>query len=201
MEIEKSEELGVKRISISVVNEANDVTITVTKQDDRPADVDVDVTGVTYRYMSIEAENLEEDNVDEATVEFDVNRSWVDEENIDPERVYLNRWVDGGWERLETDMVSEAEDKITYEARTPGFSYFAVSGEELVEEEIPDDEEEDVEDEPVDEEPPEEDSPWVWMALIIALVAVLIVFYYYRNIYMGEEEYSFGGTKTEDKKE
>ena len=185
MEIEKSEELGVKRISISVVNEANDVTITVTKQDSRPADVDVNVSGVAYRYMNIDVENLGEDNVDEATVEFDVNRSWVENNNIDPEKVYLSRWTNGGWERLETGKVSEVEDKVTYEARTPGFSYFAVSGEELVEEETPDDEDEDVEDEPIDEEPPEEKRP-IWpFALVIVLVVVCIFAYIYRDRFMG----------------
>lgn len=137
MQTEEAAKLGVKQVSLSVKNKANNVKITVEKQDGKPADVSVDVSGKAYKYMNIQADNLEDSNVQEANIQFEVNKSWINDNNIDPQKVYLNRYTSGNWEKLETGKVSETDTKIIYESQTPGFSYFAVSGEEVEETVVP----------------------------------------------------------------
>lgn len=136
METDESAKLGVKQISISVKNKANNVKVTVEKQDGKPADVGVDVSGKAYKYMNIQADNLEDSDIEEANIQFEVNKSWINDNNIDPQKVYLNRYANENWERLQTSKVSETGTTITYESQTSGFSYFAVSGEEEVEDTV-----------------------------------------------------------------
>ncbi len=133
MQTEEAAKLGVKQISLSVKNKANNVKITVEKQDGKPADVSVDVSGKAYKYMNIQADSLEDSNIQEANIQFEVNKSWINDNNIDPQKVYLNRYTNGNWEKLETTKVSETGTTVIFESQTPGFSYFAVSGEEKAE--------------------------------------------------------------------
>lgn len=121
---------GVRSISIFVRNPANDVTLQVRKQEGKPAQVTQDVSGNPYRYLNISATNINDSSIDKATINFDVNRSWIVENDINTSRVYLSRYDGSEWDRLETGMVGEQPDTIAYEADTPGFSYFAVEGDQ-----------------------------------------------------------------------
>ena len=51
-------ETGLKQIEIQVNNEAQNVRVSVTKYDGRPADVSVSKTGKVYQYMQISVQNL-----------------------------------------------------------------------------------------------------------------------------------------------
>jgi len=128
--VEKSEQIGVNSVFIQVNNPAKEITVTVTKQDGKPADVEQDVEGKKYRYMDIEEEGINESGIETSVVRFSVNTSWIQENNIDPNRVFLNRYANGQWNRLSTDKMVETSSKVVYEAETPGFSYFAVSSDE-----------------------------------------------------------------------
>ena len=50
--------------------------------------------------------------------------------SIDPKTVKLNRLVSDAWVPLATVVVSSDSGKYVYEAETPGFSIFAISGEQ-----------------------------------------------------------------------
>jgi PGF-pre-PGF domain-containing protein len=128
--VEKSEQIGVNSVFIQVNTPAKEITVTVTKQDGKPADVEQDFEGKTYRYMDIEAEGINDSGIETSVVRFSVNTSWIQENNIDPNRVFLNRYVNGQWNRLSTGKMVETSSKVVYEAETPGFSYFAVSSDE-----------------------------------------------------------------------
>jgi len=125
-------EIGLKIINITVKNPAQTVTITVTKLDKQPATIVHTVSGKVYKYIEIEARNLEDENIDEAKIQFPVNKSWISKNNIDETTIALNRYHDKKWEKLPTQKVDEDDDYNYYEAETPGFTTFAVTGEEKV---------------------------------------------------------------------
>ncbi|MDY6789505.1 MAG: PGF-pre-PGF domain-containing protein, partial [Candidatus Nanohaloarchaea archaeon] len=129
MSIDEPGKLGVDKISISVKNEVSDVKVTVKKQDGAPSDVDVAVSGKIYRYVDIDVENLNDSDVDEAKIQFSVNRSWIDENNLQEDEVSLKRFHGGSWNKLDTSKLSGSNETVKYEATGPGMSYFAVSGE------------------------------------------------------------------------
>ena len=51
-------------------------------------------------------------------------------EGIDVETLQIEHFEDGEWHTLETEVVEETDEVVVLEAETPGFSYFAVSGQE-----------------------------------------------------------------------
>ena len=126
-------EIGLKQINITVNNTAQKVTITVTKLDGKPASIVHEIVGKVYKYIEINAVNLNETQIDNVKIKFEVNKSWINDNNIDPDTVALNRHRVNAWERLQTRKTGEDNDLVYYEAETPGFSTFAISGEEKVE--------------------------------------------------------------------
>lgn len=117
---------GVSRISISVENPAQNVAITVTRQDGQPADVAQRVQGTPYRYMEITASNLSDADIAQARIDFAVNQSWIAAQNVTAERVRLARYTAGNWSALPTTVQDRTNRTITYAAETPGFSYFTI---------------------------------------------------------------------------
>ncbi|MEM5773152.1 MAG: PGF-pre-PGF domain-containing protein [Candidatus Aenigmatarchaeota archaeon] len=127
---EKRGDLNIFELNILIVNKANSVSISVTKLDERPAEVHVDVVGRAYRYLKITKENLRDQDISQAKIKFFVEKSWITENNIDPSTIALYRFSENKWNRLTTNKLTEDSNYIYYEAETPGFSYFAIVGEQ-----------------------------------------------------------------------
>jgi PGF-pre-PGF domain-containing protein len=121
-------EIGFKQINITVRNPAQTVTITVTKLDGKPASVTHEISGKVYKYIEIKGDNINETHIDKVKIQFEVNKSWINANSIDPNTIALNRY-NNGWEKLSTIKINEDNDFVYYEAETPGFSTFAISGE------------------------------------------------------------------------
>jgi hypothetical protein len=79
-------EIGVKQIEIIVNNEAQNVKITVTKHDGKPAEVSVTKSGKVYQYIQIDAENLA-GSLDKAKVQFRVEKSWASQNGLSKESI------------------------------------------------------------------------------------------------------------------
>jgi hypothetical protein len=52
----------------------------------------------------------------------------MDEQNIDPSSVILRRYSNGSWETLSTVKTKTDGNFVYFEASTPGFSPFAITG-------------------------------------------------------------------------
>ena len=67
-------------------------------------------------------------NIKDALIKFRVKKSWLSENNILKDEIYLLIWDGDSWNRLET-VVSGTDDSYIYmESRTQSFSNFAISG-------------------------------------------------------------------------
>lgn len=75
----------------------------------------------TYRSFRIEAN----DNVSNASIDFETSKQWLEQNNLTPQDVALYR-LNNEWEELETTILEENQTHIFYEAFTPGFSYFTI---------------------------------------------------------------------------
>lgn len=100
-----------------------------------------------YQYLSISKTLITDEDITDARIQFRVENDWLNSNSIDRDTVTLYRY-DSGWESLHTQKTSEDSTYSYYESDTPGFSYFAINGEEL---EISEAEEE----QPIEEEPDE----------------------------------------------
>jgi len=90
--------------------------------------------GTAYTYFDIEVKNPGTTKI-EGKVEFKVAKSWIAADNIDEATVKLNRYDESGgeWKALPTHKTGEDDDFVYFEAQTPEFSMFAVTGEKKVE--------------------------------------------------------------------
>ena len=90
--------------------------------------------GTAYTYFDIEVKNPGAAKI-EGKVEFKVAKSWIAADNIDEATVTLNRYDEsrGEWKALPTHKTGEDDDFVYFEAQTPEFSMFAVTGEKKVE--------------------------------------------------------------------
>ncbi|AKB28336.1 hypothetical protein MSSIT_1617 [Methanosarcina siciliae T4/M] len=87
-----------------------------------------------YQMMNILVGNERfesENNINAASVNFRVSKSWVEENNIDVSTITINRFNEDEWNALPTEMTSEDEEYYYFTAETPGLSRYAITGEEL----------------------------------------------------------------------
>lgn len=121
-------EIGVKQIQIEVNNEAQNVQITVTKYDGKPAEVSVSKSGKVYQYLQIDAQNLGI-KLDKATVQFRVEKSWASSNSLDKDEVSVYKFDESSskWNKLTTTYASEDSTYYYYDAEFDSFSYFAIA--------------------------------------------------------------------------
>ena len=124
VQIEKSD---VKTITITVKNDVTSVYININKLDAKPADA-TEAPGTVFRYLDIKPTALPDSSIKEASITFKVTKAWLTANKVDEDKVVLLRFSNSVWTQLNTTKISVAGDgEVTYEAKTPGFSYFAIS--------------------------------------------------------------------------
>jgi len=124
------EQTDISELKIEVKNTVSGAEITVSRLADKPTEVSTPA-GSVAGYMAINAKNISDKNIKSAAIKFKVNRSWIADESIDENSVKLNRYNNStqNWDALATIKVDEDNISIFYEAQTPGFSFFAITGE------------------------------------------------------------------------
>ena len=156
-------EIGIRQIQIDVNNPAQNVKITVTKHDGKPAEVTVEKSGKVYQYLQIGAENFD-NTLDKATVEFRVGRTWATSVELGKNDIAVFRYNEAvsRWDELTTTSTGEDATYYYYEVELDEFSYFAISEKSVVSEEelilgV------------------EKSKLWLW--ILIAVVIIAIVFW------------------------
>ncbi|MBN2420938.1 PGF-pre-PGF domain-containing protein [Candidatus Woesearchaeota archaeon] len=79
-----------------------------------------------YSYVEISKTNLD---VASSKITFEVPKSWLSSNGVSASSVAMYRLVDGKWIKLETRILNENRDVVFFEAKTPGFSIFAIAAE------------------------------------------------------------------------
>lgn len=127
-------EIGVKQITIEVNNEAQNVKITVTKYDGKPAQVSKERSGKVYQYFEINTQNLGT-KLDKAIVTIKVEKSWVSDEGLKKEEVLVFKFDESveEWKELGTVYVEEDNTYYYYDVELDSFSFFAISAKTLAE--------------------------------------------------------------------
>ena len=155
-------EFGIKQIQIDVNNPAQNVKITVTKHDGKPAEVSVEKSGKVYHYLQVVDENLE-NKLDKATVEFRVERSWAAGVELGKNDIAVFRYNEAAsrWDELTTTSTGEDITYYYYEVELDEFSYFAISEKSVV----------------TEEESVlgvEKSKLWLWILVAVAIIAIIV---------------------------
>ena len=84
-----------------------------------------------YKNLNIWVGNLGwaiEKNIDNVSVSFKLERSWITHNNIDITTIEMNRYNSGKWNPLTTSLIRQDDTYMYFEAKTPGFSPFVITG-------------------------------------------------------------------------
>ena len=167
-------EIGIKEIQIEVNNEAQNVKVTVTKYDGKPAKVTQEKTGKVYQYLEIKTQNLG-DKLDKATVTTKVEKSWTSTNGVDKNNVVVSKFDEtaGEWNELNTVYNSEDDTYYYYNVELTSFSFFAIGEKAVVEEEEEGGIFEGIKD------VASSGKSWLW--ILIALVVLAVAVYYMRS--------------------
>ncbi|MBS3084328.1 PGF-pre-PGF domain-containing protein [Candidatus Pacearchaeota archaeon] len=167
---------GIKEIQINVKNKAQNVKITVTKYDGKPAEVTLEKSGEVYQYIHINTENLN-DNLLYANVKFKVNKTWVSGNGLEKESISVFKFDETSkeWKELETTFDGEDAQNYYYNVPLSSFSYFAISEKALASENAQDSGNEENGTLPQNEggEVSSSTSWWIWAIIIVAVVVIV----------------------------
>jgi len=164
-------EIGIKQIQIEVNNEAQNVKITVTKHEGKPAEVSVEKSGKIYRYLHINAENLE-GKLERAVIRMQVEKSWMVANDFEIDNMAMFKFNENNnvWDELNTVYVEADNDYYYYDAEVDSFSYFAISEKVIV----------DAGDDGLgdtgttSDEEKERNLTWLWILIVVVVLAIII---------------------------
>lgn len=132
IESAKAADLKVDEVTVSVKEAVSNVQVTV-KESSLPSGANVAIsagTGSTYKYLEITT-NVASTKIEKAKIKFKVEKTWTTSNSIDPNSIAMNRYASSKWDKLPTTKASEDAKYYYYEAESPGFSTFAVTGEKI----------------------------------------------------------------------
>jgi len=67
-------------------------------------------------------------NLENAVVCFKVDKTWIQDKNINPSSIILNRYSEKKWNKLPTNLLKQDDRYLYFTAITPGFSPFSITG-------------------------------------------------------------------------
>ncbi len=79
-----------------------------------------------YQYVQVEHKALKEAAIGSATIQFDVDKQWLDERDIEYTNIALERYTDR-WSILPTSIAEVKDEAVAYTAASPGLSLFAIT--------------------------------------------------------------------------
>ena len=121
----------VRYINFTGLTNSGTITSKVEILDHTSTLVDSTPPNIVYKNLNIWVGNLgwaNPENIASPTINFFVEKSWVTENNIDNSTIRLNRYNGGEWNPLDTEKMGDDEDYLYFEAQTPEFSSFAITG-------------------------------------------------------------------------
>ena len=90
----------------------------------------VEPGGTVYRYVNIWVGNkgfASPGNIENAVIGFRISKADIPVNETENSTVFLQRYSNGEWNALDTQKTGEDDRYIYFQARTPGFSPFAIT--------------------------------------------------------------------------
>ena len=161
-------------ISVTFANARSGISLTASKIAAPPADAPA-VPGIPSAYVKVEKNGFKDSDLSSTTLDFKVEKAWIDENGIDPAKVSVYRLENNTWTQLTTTKSGDDEKYIYYTAVSPsGLSIFAISGEKKTA--AP----------PIEEKPPaaaetgaKPGVDYAWIAIVVIVLIIAGGVYYY----------------------
>ncbi|KXS43202.1 MAG: hypothetical protein AWU59_1240 [Methanolobus sp. T82-4] len=123
---------AITSVHFDALRNAGTISTIVEVLKDRSTFAKADAPGNVYQQMNIwvgKSGFVDPDNVENLGIGFMVEKTWLEENNIESDTVKLYRYSNESWTALDTEVTEEDDDYVYFESQTPGFSPFAISSE------------------------------------------------------------------------
>ena len=127
----KNPDNDIQYIEYTSLKNSGTITATVEVLKERSTFAASSPKGVIYRHINIwlgKTGYVTETNLESPVIGFRVDKSWIEDKGIDPASVVLNRYSGDKWNVLSTTQTKSDDKYYYYQAETPGFSPFAITG-------------------------------------------------------------------------
>lgn len=117
-------------VSFYSLKNSGEITSSIEVLNNRSKLVNTNPEGLVCKYINIwvgKAGFATSNNIKDARVIFKVNNSWMQEMGITTDDIKLQRYNGTAWEVLPTTLENNTTSYSIFEARTPGFSPFAIT--------------------------------------------------------------------------
>lgn len=159
---------GIKEIQVRVTSEVQNISINVLKYDGWPANVSVEKPGKVYKYLQIEATNLD-NNLKNATIISQIEKTWLESNGLDISDMAIFKFDEANerWKELETTFTDSDETYNYYNSELDSFSYFTIAEKTSIAAKIG----------------IGSDLLWILIVVIVIIVILLIVIYRKKRMY------------------
>jgi PGF-pre-PGF domain-containing protein len=126
----------IQSISFYSLKNSGQITSTIEVLNNRSKLVNTTPEGSIYKYVNIwvgKGGFATSSTLKDAKIQFKVNNSWMDQMNVEPEDVQLQRYTANAWEVLPTTVLNNTESYVTFESETSGFSNFVITAQKTLE--------------------------------------------------------------------
>ena len=96
-------------------------------------------SGEVYKYFNVWVGTggfATSKNIENPVVCFKVEKSWLQDKNIDQASITLSRYSDKKWSQLPVKLLCEDNKYLYFTAETPEFSFFAITGKAVENEKV-----------------------------------------------------------------
>jgi len=122
-----NEKLIVSQVLVELNKELEDVKIKVVEVDGKQEEEKKLSSKIkSYKTLSVEHANLEDEDIDSADINFKVEKTWVLNNKFSKKDINLYRYNSNKWNKLKTTYTTFDSDYYYYVAESPGLSLFVV---------------------------------------------------------------------------
>jgi PGF-pre-PGF domain-containing protein len=119
---------AINKVIFSIGSVGNNGYLTVNKLPGKPHVITY-LDKIVYQFFEFKTVGFDmSDSSNGALIRFDVPTIWFANNNLNVNDISLYRYVIDHWVELPTKIINQSFSSISYEAESPGFSYFAVAG-------------------------------------------------------------------------
>ncbi|MBI2549430.1 PGF-pre-PGF domain-containing protein, partial [Candidatus Woesearchaeota archaeon] len=119
--------IAIKELSFTTKKAMEHPEISITTYANRPVGLYGSVSGLLYYYLQVQTKNMDSSSFKDVTFHVAVEKAWLDANGLSAADVVVYRYT-SDWVALPTRKIDETSLAVTYQAETPGFSYFAIAG-------------------------------------------------------------------------
>lgn len=122
----------VNNINFYATNASGKATVVVEDLKDKSVLTDKPPAGDVYKSFNIWIDNGGVNNIEDAAVNFQVEKAWLTANNIDKSFIILNMYKDGKWVEVPVTITSQDDKYVYFMANVSGYSTFAITGKTVV---------------------------------------------------------------------